>query len=279
MLVRETDDHWELIAQDEHARLSGVLAEHLGNERFAGLCRDEATIGIAMHDAGWQAIDRTAPPITPAGKPADVFECDLAISMQAWSGSSQLAAEVHPYAGLLVSLHGLRLSSDAGSTSPGKPSKLAEGDLRLRFEFNKFQHAQIELQEQLRPKLGLRTDRPLRLGLSDDPIDLEEAMLASDFAWLRALDALSLIACMDRAPFDTSPPVHVQPAGGTMRLKTRWRGQRLIVDPWPFDTLAIECTVAMTRIPKRCYTTPAELAAAIRAGEPEQHVVTFASSA
>ncbi|HMO26473.1 MAG TPA: DUF3891 family protein, partial [Tepidisphaeraceae bacterium] len=270
MLVRETDAHWHIIAQHEHARLSGILAEHVGNERFAGLCRDEATIGIALHDAGWQTIDRDAPPLTPVGKPADVFECDLAVSMQAWSASSQLAADVHPYAGLLVSLHGLRLSSDAGTSSPGKPSKLPEGDLRLRFEFNKFQHAQIELQEQLRPRLGLRTDRPLRLGLSEDSVDLDEAMLASDFAWLRAMDAISLIACMDRAPFDTTPPVPLQPAGGTIRLKTRRRGERLIVGPWPFNTLAIECTIAMTRIPKRRFQTPAELAEAIRGGESER---------
>ena len=48
-----------LITQDDHARLSGRFAEHLGNDRFARPePRPQTLRGIALHDCGWPLHDR-----------------------------------------------------------------------------------------------------------------------------------------------------------------------------------------------------------------------------
>ena len=76
--------------------------------------------------------------------------------------------------------------------------------MRARFENNKFQHRQIEIQEEVRGKLGMRTDIPLTLGLAGSGFDLREDQLHFDFRWLQALDQISLGICCTHA---------VQPCG------------------------------------------------------------------
>src|SRR5438046_837847 len=69
-----------LIEQDEHARLSGWLAEHLGNAQFAGPDPREQTIrAIGMHDCSWPLHDHQ-PTLNKQGLPLHVLETPMPLA-------------------------------------------------------------------------------------------------------------------------------------------------------------------------------------------------------
>src|SRR2546423_13498096 len=169
MIRRHVGNEFWLFTQHDHALLSGKFAEHFGNERD-GYARpepfDSVIRGVSMHDSGWPLHD-DAPTLNKNHLPLDVFETPPTIGPKVWTESSKRAAAEDPYAGLLVSLHGLSLSIFATSGSPVTNEKFDVNEPRTRFEVNKFQHAQIELQEKLRQQLGMRTDISLRHGIAE----------------------------------------------------------------------------------------------------------------
>jgi hypothetical protein len=135
----------------------------LGNLRFGVPEPFEPVIrGIAMHDSGWPMHD-DAPTLNERGLPLHVFETPVEISTRIWTESVRLAAEQHDYSGLLVSLHVMALSRLAQSHISAPQHRIEHA--RELFELNKFQQNQIEVQETLRPRLGLRADLPLQYGL------------------------------------------------------------------------------------------------------------------
>src|SRR5258708_5908727 len=113
-----------LITQNDHAIASGLLAQQIGNELFAPPSPFGPVItAISMHDSGWPLHDE-APTVDPHGFPLHVLESPPQLTTRVWSESTVRAAAVNEYAGLLVSLHGLRLSALAGSR--GRPSNAAD---------------------------------------------------------------------------------------------------------------------------------------------------------
>jgi hypothetical protein len=238
MIRHRHGNEFFLFEQNDHALLSGQIA----NEIHGGLLAEptQQTIdGISLHDCGWPLHDRQ-PTLNSKGEPLHVFETPPIISTRVWSASSQGATDTHPYSGLLVSLHGLHLSlmSQASHQSPHDV-----------FELNKFQHAQIELQERLRPMVGLRIDEPLTHGLAPPGTSQEEDDLLFDFRLLRAMDTLSLaLLCSEdlsikvtalRPRFGNTPmDFRVErPAPFTVRLT-----------PWPFDRDRLEFPVPFRRL-------------------------------
>ena len=119
--------------------------------------------------------------------------------------------------------------------------KFNPNDMRVRFEVNKFQHAQIELQEKLRTQLGLRTDIPLLLGLAEKSSDPAEQNLLYNFRLLQAMDKLSLCICCTKPPFGKIDAMTDRPGGRMTPLTvSRPEPQTLLVSPWPFDQESIE---------------------------------------
>src|SRR5205823_9167662 len=137
MIRREMGSSFLLIAQDDHARLSGELARHYGNRFFAKAEPFEETIrAVALHDCGWPLHD-DRPTLNKDGLPLDVFETPLDIAIYVWQAGVEAVANENVYTQLLVSLHVLGLSGFAAAR---------QHDRREQFELNKFQHRQIEKQ-------------------------------------------------------------------------------------------------------------------------------------
>src|ERR1051325_1057408 len=110
MIRREEQGSFLLIAQHDHALISGQLAEQFGNARFAQPQPYRQVIkGVSLHDCGW-ALHDEQPTINPDGMPLDVFETPREIALKVWTASVDRVAAQDPYAGLLVSLHVLSLS-------------------------------------------------------------------------------------------------------------------------------------------------------------------------
>jgi hypothetical protein len=233
MIRRTAGDRFYLISQDDHAKLAGELAGHWGNDRFSKPNPAELTIlGATLHDCGWPLHD-LAPTLNKDGLPLDVFETPREIALRVWAASVNQSAEHGDYVQLLVSLHVLFLSVQLTMTDPID-----------RFEINKFQHQQVELQENLRRQLGMRSTMPLKLGLEVEPSNQQEQWLRLNFHLLQALDLISLALCCTRPPFSHSRLVWDQPDGTPTPLTMNRVDERTVrVSPWPFDRPQIELEI------------------------------------
>jgi len=259
MIRRTLRDRFFLITQDDHAHLAGVLARRWGNTRFSRPEPAESTfLGATLHDCGWPLHD-LAPTLNQRGLPLDVFETPREIALRVWTASAQGAAQRDAYAGLLVSLHVLSLSAYAMTATEISQEKFHSASPMDRFEINKFQHQEVERQEAMRHRLGLRTDRPLKMGLADDSADEGERRLRFNFRLLQAMDLISLALCCTQPPAGQTQEVLDRPGGQSMRLGMRRVEDNAVrVEPWPFDRPTIELEVPYRAMAAKKYENAEE---------------------
>lgn len=279
MIRREAGSAFFLITQDDHARLSGQLAERFGNALFAKPQPRKATLtGIRLHDAGWPLHD-DEPTLNASGLPLDVFEVPRAIALKVWSTSAERAAAVDPYAGLLVSLHVLALSVYAISRAPMRqPFDIDQ--LTERFEVNKFQHREVERQEQLRRQLGMGTDLPLTQGVAAPNLSAEEDQLTRNFRLLQAMDLISLCLCCTQPPADQTHEVYPRAGQSPIPLNLDRDATGVVtVNPWPFDRPRLELSVPFRRVPAKPMKDNDELRRLVAAAAVEQLPMVVAAHA
>jgi hypothetical protein len=280
MIRRESGSDWLLITQDDHARLAGELAGHVGNQLFDRPAPSAAFVqAVTLHDCGWPLHDNE-PTLNAAGEPIDVFETTPHIGLKVWSASADRAAATDPRAGLLVSLHTLSLSIGAAGAKQFLAKNFDLNHPPTRFEMNKFQHRQVELQESLRRKLGLPTDLPLKHGLSIDSKSPAERELLFQFRLLQAMDQISLALCCNKPPVSEITPVQARPGGRTLSLRLRrTNDQTLQVSPWPFDLGELKLHIPHRRLAATAFSPDAEGEAEFRraynAATVEQFEVTI----
>jgi hypothetical protein len=264
MIRREEDGQLYLIAQDDHATLSGQLAQRIGNDQFQSLpassdqLADKALTAIAKHDCGWPIHD-VAPTLNNRMLPCDVFESRHDTSIKIWTASAERAQEVDPYVGLLVSLHGLSLSAFAIAEVMQHVSRKAVAYTRERFDLNRFQHNEIDRQQSLRAIIGLRSDLPLYHGLPESGADPREDLLIHHFRTLQAMDRLSLALCCTKSPFDhIDLPKRVGEIPSRIKIK-RVAPRTLAMDPWPFTPPKFTATTPAHVLPMKQFVGEAEL--------------------
>jgi hypothetical protein len=274
MIRREMGSEFGLIRQDDHAALSGQLARHFGNVKFARPVPFESVItAVHAHDGGWPLHD-DLPTLNNKQQPLDVFETPLSIALKVWTASAERALALDPYAGLLVSLHVLSLSGQAGTSL----QKMDAFNLAQRFELNKFQHREVERQEALRRQLGLRTDLPLNLGLPGRHASERDDVLLFNFRLLQAMDLLSLSLCCTTLPASKSHDLFLSPGGKPVHLSiTRPSPFALIVDPWPFDIAALDMEIPVRKIPAREYHDDPDLQKALAWAPVDQLALVLSS--
>ncbi len=258
MIRRRAGNEFWLITQNDHAIVSGELAKHFGNERFAKPNPLEPTrTGIALHDCGWPIHDDN-PTLNKDGFPLDVFETPPHLGFAIWTESARRATEQGPYCGLLVSLHGLNLSVIA-TAQMFDNEQFDPANRRVQFEINKFQYAQYELQDSLRKELGMRTDIPLHCGIAKESADVMEQKLVFNFQLLQAMDKLSLCMCCTKPPFAQVELALGGPGGkASACMVSRPEAQKLTMKPWPFDVDAIEVEIAYRAVPEGKFANEGE---------------------
>lgn len=268
MIRRQVGEQFVLVTQNDHAILAGQLARHYGNGRFLRADPLEETIrAVVLHDCGWPLHDQE-PTLNKDGLPLHVFETPLEVATRVWEESCQRAeGQGEPdYTQLLISLHVLGLSAYAATHKHSRPEE---------FELNKFQHRQIERQEELRRRLGMATDVPLRLGLAVPTNIPREEQLRRNHLILQAMDRLSLALCCTEPPFTKIE--NILPKWGAAPVTLRFKhigGTTVKVEPWPFDQLTISLSVPARAIPARRYKLD-EFRAAFQAAQPEQLLLTI----
>jgi hypothetical protein len=222
------------------------MAKLLGNALFAPPTPFDSVVhAIAEHDCGWQQADRH-PTLNNRGQPVHVFESDVLGSMESWQASVDANAKVDPYAGLLVSLHGMSLANHAAASLAGTE----DDDSRQRaFRIRRFVHRQIEIQEQLRATLGMKTDEPLRGGLAEQGRADDEDLLRTNFFLLRFLDQLSLNMCFDRLMFARIEMIYPRTGENPVSARVGIESPGVLtLSPWPFNAERLELEVPARRM-------------------------------
>lgn len=268
MIRHQAGSSYLLVTQNDHAFLSGQLAREIGNERFAAPDPFEPTItGITLHDCGWPLHD-DAPTLNKRQLPLHVFETPPLLAVRVWSASVDLACERDAYAGLLVSLHVLRLS-DIAVRNAADPTQRTRLPQEL-FALNKFQHHEIERQADLRSRLGLRTDCPLQLGLAAPGASEADDRLRFNSRLLQLTDMVSLALCCSELPFPKLDGLPSRPGGEPLTLRfSREADRALLVVPWPFAPETMTFDVPFRPVALREFTDDADLEAAHAAASPD----------
>ena len=257
MIRHRRGDEFLLIAQHDHALLSGQFAADVGNADFAAPSPFEETVnGVSLHDCGWPLHDEK-PTLNGNGLPLHVLESTMSVAIPVWSESARQASEVDPYTGLLVSLHVLALSSIAQTNDPTPHERYR--DAKDLFELNKFQHRQAELQESLRRRLEMRIDLPLKQGLAKPGVEPSEDLLLFNYNLLKLCDRLSLDLCCTENLFGTVEDVYSRPGAKPLTLNLGHPAEgAMTVQPWPFRSDRLEFDLPCRRVPARRYEDESE---------------------
>lgn len=234
MIRRRFDGGCLLIAQSEHARVAAEIASSIGGAFAAPSDVMQLAAALRAHSSGFVTLD-DHPPLSPAGRPASFDELPLPTLLDAWSRSSESALVDGPYLGMLVSLLCLQRTA---AVATGVRS------LRETFQINKLQHRQIEIQEQLRPQSGLRSDLPTHYGLPEAHADLTdaEAQFFYDYRLMLFCIQLSLEICAARNSAGKLPPTPPAPRLDPITIEYRAIAGRYTLTPFPLHatvTLAI----------------------------------------
>src|SRR4051794_10704002 len=108
MIVRYAPDgSVTLITQNDHAKLSGMMAAHWGNSKFVRPTPFESVVRAAhFHDLGWLGYE-TNPEIEAAtGKPPNFLNVPQNRKhLDSFQRSHDWMASIDPYAALLITKH------------------------------------------------------------------------------------------------------------------------------------------------------------------------------
>ena len=136
------------------------------------------------------------------------------------------------------------------------------------FELNKFQHQQVELQEELRQVLRMRIDLPLKQGLAKPGASPREDALLFDYRLLWAMDKVSLALLCSEDLFPTIEGFYDRPGGREMSMQLHRMGDfRIRLDPWPFGSPRLEFPVPYRRLGRGMFRDQDEFRRAYDAAE------------
>lgn len=260
MVVREQRGGYLCIPQSQHAAISGQLARAWGNEEFpAPKPWPELCLAAERHDDGMDDFD-AEPELDPeTGLPRGFMRMPLDLWLGCWRRGPGPVAEDSPYAGLLVSMHGVHLLGYR---------RLSEEDAQGKEEAERFRDEQAELAEELVAESA--GDPELEQFLDRRALERNRELIA---LW----DAISLAICMPRLPerfegvqaFEETVSLELEEVG------VKGSGELLIsVDPWPFDGSEVPLACQGRQL-DGTYEDEATMRAALAVAEPETLAATL----
>lgn len=209
MLVQKrSDGRLRLFRQHHHALVSGELAAAwIGPARDPSPLPFALVLAIALHDLAWIPLD-ARPRLDPkSGRPVSFHRFPAPEKARAYARGLDRLSALHPYGGLLGSLHYASFPDVAGEEA--------------------FQSAERERRRRLRAELALGAP--------------EEERVRRHLAFLRLFDRLSLFLCLTPpAAEPTGRPEWVEaarhaevPEGPSVHFT--WVDEEVVhADPFPF---------------------------------------------
>ncbi|MDB5643689.1 MAG: hypothetical protein JWN07_3006 [Hyphomicrobiales bacterium] len=260
MIVRPQPDGSLILAnQSDHAKLSGVLAAHWGNAKFAAPEPRESFVrAAAFHDCGWFSyetrpnydLERKAPPNFPQ-VPLDTQQ------LAAFQGGLDWLWGIDAYAGLLVSRHrtGLwRNRYGAVAHPPAPPPRVLTGEVEDFIAHNERKQ-------------------------EDAIAALDGARFRVNYQLLQMLDLMSLFVCTSDPREDRLEHVPTSYAGDgkdglVMTLAAQGDG-RVKVSPFPFDRPEVEAAFVYRHLPAQDFASQEAFRIAYFGAAPKVMTFTF----
>jgi len=253
MIVRDgPDGSLILIAQTDHAKLSGQCAAHWGNDSFARPKPYEAVVRAAMfHDSGWYDYEASPSIAAETGRPLNFLQV-------AWGKPQRRAFEwaidwmtrIDPYSGLLVSKHRTGLQR-------GRYDKVAHP---------KFFNAQ-NLPEDNEDFLARNEAAQAEEMRKYDPTEFW-----TNYQLLQAFDLMSLFLCNKDVVDDYIEPVATSydSKSPPVRLALKTLEENMIeVDPYPFDQRLLHVQLLRRQLARNTFTDQAAFREAYFKAKPE----------
>src|SRR5437764_13347288 len=120
MIIQEQGEHLVLIRQTDHAVLAGHFARELGSEEFAlPQPQDSFILAATEHDNGWNEWELLPEIDQVTFLPFSFMSIPTRDHIELYQRGLECVVKVDPYAGLLVTMLGLRLYDRMPSTMPG----------------------------------------------------------------------------------------------------------------------------------------------------------------
>jgi len=253
MIVRDgPDGSLILIAQTDHAKLSGQCAAHWGNGDFARPQPYEAVVRAAMfHDSGWYDYE-ASPSVAPeTGRPLNFMQVTWGKPQRrAFEWAIDWMTRIDPYSGLLVSKHRTGLQR-------GRYGKVAHP------KFFNTQNLPEDNEDFLARNEAAQAEQ-LR--------NYNETEFWTNYQLLQAFDLVSLFLCNKDIVDDYIEPVPTsynsksQPV--RLTLKTI-EANRIAVDPFPFDLSPLRVQLIRRRIDRNSFPDQASFREAYFKTTPE----------
>lgn len=244
MILARSADEFRCITQHEHARMAGECAMRWGNGKFESLTPEGSVVTAAFtHDIGWREFDRR-PRVrtdeeTGTPTPINFHELPAQTWVEMYEKGIDTVTELDPYAGLLVSLHGVGLQNGRYGLAP----EWDDPGTGFRDFIQREEERQRRLLDELSERDDLEvsgTDRTTLTRLQDDDQNPGRytGRLWCNYKLLQVCDTLSHVLCatteptgettIEHAPIsvDADTSLEVRPeAANTYR-----------VDPYPFGS-------------------------------------------
>jgi hypothetical protein len=243
MIRRESSllsDHpgtWILLPQIEHARLSGMLAEHWGAGGFAPFVpRQELLWAIYHHDDGWHDWDAN-PGVDPQhGWPRSFLEMELSDSLSIWESSIRRAAERGPLQAFAIAGHFTALLARSSVWTEHDPGRAA-----AEYFMSTYKSLMAEW---------------LGNWQAQNEMENTSHRARQAVAMVQWFDALSLWFCCN----SEAPTTRFQPPGGPTLTATRLDARDVTLEPWPLEVESLNLEVGGYSLPVAHYQGRVNLA-------------------
>lgn len=264
MIVRAERGRLRLTLQTDHAMLAGEFAGAWGGDHFAQPVPLAAVrIAAEMHDDGWEEWEREPQVMPGSGRPYDFMSLPADQHVAIYERGIRQALDRHPYAGLLVSLHGSGLYQQRYGYMPQMTFR--EHDPEHRPLIDRFLAEQKALQEQLVAELGP-----------------DEEALWTNYRWLQAWDLLSLFLSQGDPAERKSLSLGVvprSPGGPEEQLIVQGAAPGICtLTPWPFAADQLDLVLPVRYLPDQHYASDESFQAAFAAAPTEALAVSLVPS-
>jgi len=260
MILSRYDGRLLVVRQPDHGTQTGLIAAAWGNDEVPAVTehREASRLAAAHHDDGW-AIWERHPDLDPhTRQPIQFHQVKPREHVPAYRVGIERAAQLDPWAGLLVSMHGAGLYNDRYGSfrleEVGEQS-LTDAERELVGEF---------LADMASLQTSLYTEA-IGHPPPSAPHELLEVMSA--YLLLQVWDRISLQFVLRHAADGTIAPLPV-PGRQRVEIRCRARGRfRLALDPFPFAEDAVSLPVAASIVPDRVYTDPEDFLATLSSAD------------
>jgi len=260
MIIAENSEYYRMISQNDHGDLAGQFAAHWGNEQFAKLEPYQSMVLAAeTHDNGWWDWD-IYPSIDEQGAPIPFTRTPREFRSTFYGKGIDNVVARDPYAGLVVSMHGVGLPQKRYGTMPTMVDRDDPYSQKFIAEREPTHKEMIDKLSRMEQYAGLTSrERIWHNYLLMQVFDRLSLFFCSNFD-ITAVAAAGAHTKEGKAYYGaTLQPSPLKPGDEQGQIQLRViNGQTVVVDPYPFDESPLRVSVRAKLIPKIKYKSQEE---------------------